>query len=141
MNTPSPTGYPDYLAGPDRPDYGIAFLAAIPLWAWVTGGALTTAAAVGGGSYLYGKSSGSEEAAQRAAAAQAAAAPAAGTYYPINPMAPGLPTDPSMVNPNAQPWYKDARYLVGGAVVLAALVLAYRASSSRGSTTVVEESE
>jgi hypothetical protein len=135
--------YPEYLNGPDRSDYGFlpAFLLAVPAWAWITGGALATTAAVGGGSYLYGKSSGSEEAAQRAAAAQAAAAPAPGTYYPINPMAPGLPTDPSQVNPNAQPWYKDARYLVGGAVVLAALVLAYRASSPRGRTTVVEESE
>jgi hypothetical protein len=135
--------YPEYLNGPDRSDYGFlpAAFAAVPLWAWLTGGALATTAAVGGGSYLYGKSSGSEEAAQRAAAAQAAATPAPGTYYPINPMAPGLPADPSLVNPDAQPWYKDARYLIGGAVVLAALVLAYRASSSRGSTQVIEESE
>ena len=135
--------YPEYLNGPDRSDYGVlpAFLAAVPLWAWVTGGALATTAAAGGGAYIYGKSTGEEAAAQRAAAAQAAAAPAPGTYYPINPMAPGLPYDPSQVNPDAQPWYKDARYLIGGAVVLAALVLAYRASSSRGSTQVIEESE
>ena len=133
--------YPEYLDGPDRSDYGfLPALAAIPLWGWITAGGVA-AAGTAAGTYIYGKSTGEEAAAQRAAAAQAAAAPAPGTYYPINPMAPGLPADPSQVNPDAQPWYKDARYLLGGAVVLAALVLAYRGSSSRGSTQVIEESE
>ena len=116
--------YPEYLDGPDRPYGFLPLLAAVPVWAWVTGGALATT----GASYLYGKSSGSEDAAQRAAAAQAASTPAPGTYYAINPMAPGLPGDPSAYQPDSQPWYKDPRYFIGGAVVLASLVLAYRAS-------------
>lgn len=128
--------YPEYLDGPDRPYGFLPFFAAIPVWAWITGGALATTAAVGGGGYLYGKSSGSEDAAQRAAATQAASAPAPGTYYAINPMAPGLPGDPSTYQPDSQPWYKDPRYLVGGALVLAALVLAYRSSRP---PSVVEE--
>jgi hypothetical protein len=123
---PSPTGYPDYLDGPDRGEYGFLPFA-IPLWAWVTGATAATAAG-GTGLYLWGRSSGSEEAAQKAAAAQAAAAPAPGTYYPIAPAAPGLPADPSLMQPDAQPWYKDPRYLLGGVLVLGALVFAYRAS-------------
>lgn len=132
---PSPTGYPDYLAGPDRGDYGIAFLAAVPLWAWLTG----AGAAAAGGSYLYGKSSGSEEAAQRAAAAQAAAQAAPGTYYPIYPAAPGLPADPSQVDPNKASWYEDPRYLLGAALVLGALVIGFRATRRSPATQVVEE--
>ena len=136
---PSPVGYPDYLDGPDRGEYGFLpfALAAVPLWGWIAAGA-TAAAGTAAGTYVWGRSTGAEEAAQKAAAAQAAAAPAPGTYYPIAPAAPGLPADPSLMQPDAQPWYKDPRYLLGGALVLGALVFAYRASRP-SRVTVVEE--
>jgi hypothetical protein len=135
-NSLSPTGYPEYLDGPDRGEYGVAFLAAVPLWAWLTAGGAAAAA----GTYVYGKGSGSEEAAQRAAAAQAAAGAAPGTYYPIYPAAPGLPADPSKVTPQEEPWYRDPRYLFGTAIVLTALVIGFRATR-RSSPQVVEQEE
>jgi hypothetical protein len=55
---PSPTGYPDYLSGPDRGEYGFAFLpafaAAVPTWAWLTGATAATAATAGTVYYMTG---------------------------------------------------------------------------------------
>ena len=103
---------PSYLSGGPgvvalgEQDYGVAWLAAVPLWAWATGAG--TAAA--GASYLYGKSEGAAETAAAAAAAQAQAAPpAVPSYAPVAPTqyyqpAPQVPT-PAQTKITDQPWF------------------------------------
>jgi hypothetical protein len=119
---------PSYLSGGD--DYGMAWLAAIPLWAWATGAG--TAAA--GGAYLYGKSEGATAAAGAAAQAQTQAQPPSGPaptqgYYPMQyspGYQPGMPTGyppgtpgyppPAGAKITDQPWFWPA-VVIGGATL------------------------
>ncbi len=121
----------DFGAAPG--DYGAAWLAAIPLWAWVTG--LSTAAVGTGGTYLYAKSAGSADAAALAAAAQAGGAPPAytpvaptpgytypsgTTYYPPAASAPGAAPPPASTALTDQPWFWPALIATAGVLAFAA---------------------
>lgn len=120
---------PSYLSGGPglvalgENDYGFAPLAAVPLWAWLTGAGVTAA----GASYLYGKSEGATQAAGAAAQAQAQAAPPtvpAYTQVQQTPYYTAPPAPPAASGVTSQPWFWPV--VVGGGVLAVYFFMAGR---------------
>lgn len=116
---------PGYLtASPGEYGFLPAALAAIPLWAWLTGGAAVAAGT--GGAYLYGQNTGASNAATLAAATQANAAPPTTPTTPYAPAPYAPPAAAGTAPPSGstaltdQPWFWPALITTAGLLAFAA---------------------